>query len=206
MDKPWQGADPFKARFLFVGLDANYAPDVEQQIPEIIDYLTDEPGFWRRTGYHHPFRLPKYEGCGNKYHARFAEIGFSTIEADQVSFIELLHLPTIGTNKLDVTDLSPDHIKRLKEIIEEGHARYIFIPSSALQLMRKTKRFPWISQEPLRTDGNLEIIHENSSKGQVIYRMYHLSCYGWQTAKLRRQLGQVRKLVAELRDMHNRYK
>ena len=58
-DKPWQGADPFKANFLFVGLDANYAPDVEQQIPEIIDYLTDGPGFWQRTSYHHPFRLPK---------------------------------------------------------------------------------------------------------------------------------------------------
>jgi hypothetical protein len=128
-NKPWQGADPFKARFIFVGLDANYAPDVEEQIPEIIDYLNDGPGFWRKTGYHHPFRLPKYRGCGDRYHGRFAEIGFLPSEAEQVSFIELLHLPTVGTNKLQASDLSPEHMQRLEEIFEIDNAKYIFIPS-----------------------------------------------------------------------------
>jgi hypothetical protein len=87
-NKPWQGADPFRARFIFAGFD------------QIIDYLNDGPGFWRKTGYHHPFRLPKYRGCGDRYHGRPAEIGFLPSEAERVSFIELLHLLTVGTNSL----------------------------------------------------------------------------------------------------------
>ncbi len=50
--KPHQGADPRSARFLFVGLDANYAADVEASpiFPSLLRYHTDGPEFWRCTG------------------------------------------------------------------------------------------------------------------------------------------------------------
>jgi hypothetical protein len=38
-EKPWQGADPFNAHFLFVGLDANYDPEIEEILPEVFEYL-----------------------------------------------------------------------------------------------------------------------------------------------------------------------
>ena len=196
-NKPWQGADPLKAKYIFVGLDANYAPDVENQVPEIWDYLDDGPGFWRKTGHHHPFQLPKYAGCGDLYHENFAQIQFEKTEADQVAFLELLHVPTIGS-KLDVNDLDDNHIDRLNNIIENGKYECIFMPASVVNLMRGKGRFNWIRWKPIRVEGELDILKDNGN-GQLNYKMYHLSCYGWQKTKLERQIIQVRKMVAHKR-------
>jgi len=62
--QPWQGVNPMEAKYIFVGLDANFAIDVETQIPEIVSYLHDGPLFWRNTGRHHPFVLDAYNGSG----------------------------------------------------------------------------------------------------------------------------------------------
>jgi len=62
--KPYQGADPQAARFLFVGLDANYAANIEANpiFPSLIRYHEDGAGFWRESRVHHPFLLPQYTG------------------------------------------------------------------------------------------------------------------------------------------------
>jgi hypothetical protein len=39
-DKPYQGCNPATAQYLFVGLDANYAADIETSLPEVFDYLS----------------------------------------------------------------------------------------------------------------------------------------------------------------------
>jgi len=192
-NKPWQGADPLKAKYIFIGLDANYAPDVEDKVPEIWDYLDNGPGFWRKTGYHHPFRMPQYAGCGDRYHENFAKIQFEKTEADQVSFIELLHVPTTES-KLDVSDLDNKHMAWLGNIIEHGEYEYIFIPPSVVNLMRKTGRFKWIRWKPLRVERDLKVLRDKGN-GQVIYQMYHFSCYGWQKPILQRQIEQVRNMV-----------
>ncbi|HEY3278591.1 MAG TPA: hypothetical protein VGJ94_18380 [Syntrophorhabdaceae bacterium] len=83
-EKPWQGADPKTAKYIFVGLDANFATDVETQIPDTTTYLEDGPKFWKSTGVHHPFMLDKYKGNGRSYHENFNLIGFKSAEADQV--------------------------------------------------------------------------------------------------------------------------
>jgi hypothetical protein len=130
-DKPWQGADPMQAKYIFVGLDANFAINVETQIPEINSYLQDGPQFWRETGSHHPFVLDAFSGSGKLYHERFAGIGFEPDEADLVSFVELLHLPTIGTSSLNLSDLSSnqskEHLCKLANWFDRGSARYIFL-------------------------------------------------------------------------------
>src|SRR5688572_27661806 len=47
--RPYQGAEPEAARFLFVGLDANYSPTIEQSavFERILDYLNDGVAFWK---------------------------------------------------------------------------------------------------------------------------------------------------------------
>ena len=79
--KPYQGAVPATARFLFFGLDANYAPAVGDKpyFPEVVSYLEDGVRYWKERGYHHPFRNPDYRGDGALYHRRFAEIGFTVL-------------------------------------------------------------------------------------------------------------------------------
>lgn len=103
-EKPWQGCNPSTAKFLFIGLDANYREDIETSLPEVFEYLSCGVTFWRTRKIHHPFMLQHYRGSGKKYHEKFAEIGFTSKHAELVSFIELLHLPTVGANILSVED------------------------------------------------------------------------------------------------------
>jgi hypothetical protein len=195
-EKPWQGCNPATAQFLFVGLDANYAADIEKSLPEVFDYLHSGVDFWRRTNVHHPFRLPRYEGSGKKYHDKFAEIGFTSKHAELVSFVELLHLPTVGVSSLNYGDLSMEHLHSLAKIFDSGTAKYIFVSSKVTELMRQTKLFPWLQKKPVRMDGDLAVLREQN--GRIIYKMHHFSCYGWQLEMLNRQIMQIRKIVQDL--------
>jgi hypothetical protein len=192
-EKPWQGCNPTAAKFLFIGLDANYGADIETRLPEVFDYLECGVCFWRNNKVHHPFLLPHYKGNGKKYHEKFAEIGFTTHNADIVSFVELLHLPTVGTNHLTVEDLSISHLKFLVNLLELGSARFVFLSSKVLTLLKQTELFEWLPRKPSRMDGDLAVLR--NKKDQTIYQMYHLSCYGWQLEVLNRQIAQIRQIV-----------
>ena len=83
-----------KAKFIFVGPDANYPEDVETSLPEVSNYFHDGVTFWQATGFHHPFMLPKVpRGTGKKYHEQFKRSDFEPTHADSVTFVELLHVP-----------------------------------------------------------------------------------------------------------------
>lgn len=189
-----------KAKFLFVGLDANYPEDVETSLPEVFDYLNDGIQFSIDNGVHHPFLLPKFQGrSGQRYHKNFAEIGFKPLHADLVSFVELLHVPT-EKGKLELDDLSHEHLFFLYDIFDKGEAKYIFISRKATKLLRqadakwRTAWFPWARQSQRALDGNLEVMRD--LKGQIVYRMYHFSChYGNQLEKLNGQITQIRQIV-----------
>lgn len=58
--RSYQGVPQENARFLFVGLDANYAADIERSpvFPEVLAYHEDGPAFWRAYGAHHPPCFP----------------------------------------------------------------------------------------------------------------------------------------------------
>ncbi len=105
--KPYQGADPMEAKFLFLGLDANYEENLADKwyFSEIVDYLTDGVGYWQSKGVHHPFMLPHYKGDGKLYHRRFSQIGFRPENAKDVSFVELVNFPTVGRSQLKINDL-----------------------------------------------------------------------------------------------------
>ena len=176
--KPYQGADPATAQFLFFGLDANYEPDIGDQhcFSEIISYLEDGVRYWKERGVHHPFLLPEYRGDGVLYHRRFAEIGFTKEHAELVSFIELIDVPTSGRSKLQPNDLKPAHLDRLRDWVLDGRASYIFIPPGVGRLLRRTSQFSWLPKEPSSYDGSLPVMFRSDRK--VVFAPFHFSCVG----------------------------
>jgi len=203
--KPWQGEDPKKACFLFVGLDANFEP--ESKIPpaffkgEILTYLDDGVGYWQKRGFHHPFMHPDYRGSGRLYHERFAQIGFKPDEANLVSFVELLHVPTTGRSNLNANDLCPDHLYKLADWFSRGSAQYIFFVSSKVtRLIRQAKNshdFDLLPLNHVQMDKDFKDLKVLRKKnGQTIYGIYHFSVhYREQVTVLERQIAQIREIV-----------
>lgn len=194
--RPFQGAEPERAAFVFVGLDANYSPDIESSpiFPRLLEYLADGVRFWRDAGLHHPFLLPSYGNAdGARYHRSFAGIGFRPEHASAVSFVEVLHLPTYGRSALEVNDLDQSHLSRLNAIVENQSARYVFIPDSVARLMRRSGGFPWLPRAP-RDEGHALTVWHRSAK-TTVYCHYHLSTYGHQERTKQAQIAEMRQLI-----------
>jgi len=193
--KPFQGADPATATFLFMGSDANFADDIESSrvFGDVCDYLRDGVAFWRSKGRHHPFLLDAYAGSGRRYHRRFEKIGFKPEHAAQVSFVEAFHLPTFGSGQPFASMLQPEHVERLEDWVMHGASRYVFIPKSVLALLHRAGGFPWLDAEPAGHRASLPVLHE--SPGKVIFAPYHLS-YRYVSLELRdRQLADIGALI-----------
>ena len=193
--KPYQGVAPADATYLFIGLDANYAADIEQSavFPRMLDYLADGAAFWRSAGVHHPFLLPGYSGDGRKYHATFAQIGFRPDHASAVSFIELVDVPTFGQSKLSLGDLNGDHLARLNDAILGGAAKHVFVPDRVGRLMHASGRFPWMPKAPTDEGAPLRIWHRSDAK--TVWWHYHLSVYGKFERVKREQIAAMRALI-----------
>ncbi len=208
--KPWQGNNPQKARFLFVGLDANFDENIENISPffkeEISTYLDDGVGYWKDRGFHHPFMHRDYHGSGRLYHDRFSRIGFKPDDADLVSFVELLHVPTTGRSNLNASDLSLEHLNKLAEWFDYGSAMYIFFVSRKVtELMRQKKpSLDLLPQNQVIINDdfeNLKVLRKKN--GQIIYEIYHLSChYDWQWSMLERQINDIRAIVRTFTQPH----
>ena len=177
-EKPYQGANPSEAKFLFIGLDANYDAEVETKpiFKKLQEYHEDGVAFWRNHQVHHPFLLPEYTGDGRFYHRSFSKIGFKPEDASQVSFIELLHVPTVGRSQLVPADLNSQHLLMLNEVIHSGSAEHIFIPQAVARLMLATKQFSWLPKQITDHFGPLGVLYRHDLK--TIYRHLHFSVYG----------------------------
>ncbi len=195
--KPFQGADPATAQFLFFGLDANYDPAIgdKHYFSEVVSYLEDGVRYWKDRGFHHPFRHPEYRGDGALYHRRFAEIGFTKEHAKQVSFIELINVPTFGKSGLRVSDLKASHLDRLRAWVLRGRAAYIIIPPGVSGLLRRTPQFSWLPEKPVTHDGSLPVLFRSEHK--VVFSPYHFSCVGRGCLKKDRdlQIQDIGKLI-----------
>jgi hypothetical protein len=163
--RPYQGVEPWSATYLFVGLDANYDPNIERNpiFPRVLQYHEDGVGFWRGYGVHHPFLLPEYTGDGRRYHKAFARIGFGPKHAALVSFVELLHVPTVGRSRLTPADLHSSHLQMLNSAILEGKPEHIFVSASVMRLMHDSKAFPWLSKKPTGT-GPLPVLYSGAGR------------------------------------------
>jgi hypothetical protein len=174
--RPYQGVEPPSAAYLFIGLDANYDPHIERNsiFRRVLEYHDDGAGFWRRHGVHHPFLLPEYKGDGRRYHKNFARIGFGPEHAELVSFVELLHVPTIGRNqRLEPTDLRSSHLQMLSSAMLGGKPKHIFVSAGVVRLMHATRAFPWLSKKPTAGSGRLPVLY--SSADRKVYLHLHFS-------------------------------
>jgi hypothetical protein len=194
--KPHQGADLRSARFLFVGLDANYAADVEASpiFPRLLDYHEDGPEFWRSTGVHHPFLLPQYKGDGKRYHRTFSKIGFQPCHADQISFVELLDRPTVGRSSLVARDLDPQHLSKLHRAIFDGAAQFIFLSAGVQRLLVASGSFPRLSTVR-RNQGVLRVLYEDHNR--AIFLHLHFSNYGKFELQLQAEAKEIAALLAD---------
>lgn len=160
---PYQGQDPRNARAIFVGLDANYAPELFSYPAfrdRILEYHRDGAAFWKRHGVHHPFLLEDYPlqrtSGGVPYHRKFGKMGLTPEFAEYISFVELLNVPTTGSTDRkkfwELFDL--DYAKRLDRIFAGGKGpRLVLFPKSVIDYMLAAKArhgiFQWL---PKKTD------------------------------------------------------
>lgn len=191
--KPYQGAVPEESRFVFVGLDANYAPDIEtsETFASLLRYHDDGPGFWRGTGVHHPFLLPSYKGDGRRYHLNFSKIGFQPKHAGDVSFVELIEVPTCGRSSLTSEDLAPSHIEYLRKVIFSSDARFIFLPAGVQRHLVATGQFKELASVK-RVHAGLRVLYEDDNR--TVFLHLHFSNYG----KFEKQLQEERQGIASL--------
>lgn len=161
--KPYQGVAPENALFLFIGLDANYAENTSSQgvFPKIIEYHHNGVSFWKKYNVHHPFLLPEYKGDGRLYHRSFAKTGFLPSHAPMISFIELLHVPTVGRSRLVPSDLDKQHLTYIDSAIMDGHSRHIFVSSAVAKLMKLSGAFPWLKSKPEVINDGLSVYHRH---------------------------------------------
>lgn len=203
-EKPYQGARPETARFLFVGLDANYAAKIDQSAiyPALLAYHKDGAAFWRNHGIHHPFLLPQKKGDGRRdgrlYHGNFAKIGFRPDHADLVSFMELLHVPTVGRSALVRDDLDSAHLCRLKDAMFKGEAKYVFLSAGVVRLMKATGQFGKL--EITDASGSLRTLYKDAAR--TIFLHLHLSNYGKFEARLQAELRAIAALLPCIEAQH----
>lgn len=141
--KPYQGAPPESTEFIFVGLDANYSAHIENNpafFARVLEYHEDGIAFWRDHKVHHPFLLADYRGDGQHYHRNFARTGFQPEDACRVSFVELLHIPTVGVSELVAEDLDFAHLEWLNALIQHGARRNVFLSDRVIRLMLDSRR------------------------------------------------------------------
>jgi len=192
-NRPYQGAEPSSATFLFIGLDANYDGSIENTptFKALLEYHQDGVAFWHHHGIHHPFLLPEYRGDGRRYHKTFARIGFTERSAALVSFAELLHVPTVGRSKLTQEDFEVSHLQMLNSAILNGKAQHIFVSAGVARLMRASGAFPWLPKEPTASDPLPVLFREPA---RAVYQHLHFSNYG----KFQQQLDAEALAIASL--------
>lgn len=176
--QPYQGVHPKDATYIFLGLDANYAPDIEQNpiFSTLLEYHTNAIAFWKKYQFHHPFLLKDYKGNGKKYHKEFSKIGIPPHFAEQVAFIEVLDVATTGINKLSVHDLNLAHIQLIKDSIFSGTPKVVFMSDTVFQLLKKTKIFSWLTPATTQDNHLLKVFYQDSQV--VIYKYLHFSTFG----------------------------
>ena len=192
--KPFQGNAPENSKFIFIGLDANYQENIEQEssFQDVLEYHHDGVKFWHSRGVHHPFLLPNYHGDGRRYHRNFSRIGFAPQDAELVSFVELLDVPTTGRSKLVSEDLAEHHLNYLQRIVIEGVAEHIFVSSGVLKILQTRRQFNWL-KDAKRSNSILPVIYRNGA--QSVHLHLHFSNYGKFQAQMDLEADAIKSLL-----------
>jgi hypothetical protein len=157
MPIPYQGQDPTIASVIFVGLDANYAPEIFDAgdfSKRIIEYHEDGVAFLQRHRGHQPIFLSEYPLPGTQggrpYHRKFSNMGLTSDFAPKISFVELLDVPTTGSteDKRFWELFSLEHAKKLDGLFKDGKRRLVLLPRSVVAKMGVARKkfgiFLWL--------------------------------------------------------------
>jgi hypothetical protein len=192
--KPYQGAHPERARFVFVGLDANYQAEIESDVEifkSVEAYHADGVKFWRTAERHHPFMLDDYRGDGKYYHRNFSKIGFKSQHAEWVSFVEVLDVPTVGRSNLRRTDLNRSHIDWLASLIHFGRRRHVFLSRSVTELLADHQAFKEITRNA-RVARPSEVLPAIYEVGKTkVYKHQHFAAWG---TRLQKNIAAIARL------------
>ncbi len=191
-EKPFQGATPEEAEFIFLGIDANYAANIEHSaiFEKLIEYHENGVSFWKKYNIHHPFLLPEYHGDGARYHKYFSKMGITSDYAEKISFLEILHLPTVGRNpKLNSNDFNIHHIERIYKLITSGRKLNVFAPATAIRLLDLNRKFKFKIEKDQSFD---EVLH---LKDVRVYKHLHFSYQYGRTSQMAREAEGIKKLI-----------
>ena len=106
----------------------------------------------------------------------------------------MLHLPTVGRNKLQAVDFDSSHLANLNAAILKGRAKYIFLSAGVARLMQSTGRFTWLDQRA-RSSAVLPVLHAQGDKR--VYLHLHFSNYGKFQAQLEREAQAIGQLLSK---------
>jgi hypothetical protein len=128
--RPFQIQEPEKAKIIFLGLDANLNYDIEENektfFQEMLEYFTDGVKYWKENGIHTPMLKPCYTGNGKRYHNQFCKLGFTTENAKDICFIELMKYCTYGNSSKNknlfkemlLDNENKNHLDRIRNLFE----------------------------------------------------------------------------------------
>jgi hypothetical protein len=193
----YQGANPNQAEILFVGLDANFAEDIASEgelYQDVLAYLFDGPKYWETHDTHHPFLLHPSAADGWRYHSRFSQIGLTARDAHRVSFVELLHVATVGRRPIRRSDLDQTHIARLQAWMTGGNVRFVFASRMVGRWLQRMRLFEELRSPATETASGL-LGWTLRSTGQQLLLHSHFSAWGCQCAQLQKDLLSIRALV-----------
>lgn len=171
-----------------MSIDANWDFYIEQKNPAFFEqikvYLQDGVAFWKKEGMHHPFLLPEYRrGDGWRFHRNFAKLGLDTSYADDISFIELLDVPTYGMSTTKENRavfkslINAMHLDRLSRIIFDGRPKLVFIPKTTYRFLKDwndvQRWFPF-GLQPESVNGE-RFINLHNEKDQFVFVCNHFS-------------------------------
>lgn len=182
--KPFQGQTPEKAKIVFLSSDANYSPEISSHsfFNYIFEYHNDGIAFWHKYGCHHPFLLEDYPfnktQAGVPFHRNFSKLGLTKEYAEDISFLEILDLPTIGNKSKDTKQffrlLSLSHLARIDNLILKNQDILFFVPGGVLRDMVKISKqfqvFNWLQFTP-----SLSRLFCDVVSGNRIQQIYHFS-------------------------------
>jgi hypothetical protein len=156
---------PEKARIIFLGRDANWDKDIDQNecfFNEVKKYLKDGVKYWQKKYIHSPMLIPCYKGEGKRYHTQFCKLEFTYKNAEDICFLELLNYCTCGTSskndKIFKEKVSANANKKQRDkIIDLSKKKNIkiCIPDGVISIIDELGLFP--------TNGKNIITHKHFS-------------------------------------------
>jgi hypothetical protein len=174
--RPFQIQEPEKAKIIFLGLDANLDKNIEKNenfFNDLLEYLNDGVKYWKSNGYHTPMLKSTYNGDGKVYHERFCKLGFSSKNADDVCFIELLKYCTYGKStgknkklfmEMLLNNENKYHVERIKRLVEMENL--ICIPKGVKPIIDELQLFD--------TNSKKIIVHTHFSNAISNKELYEL--------------------------------